>query len=478
MASPAFPLPLAPLVRRSRRAILRAGLPTPWPESPARQLHRWASDMDGLLGELAATGRPWTLDLWRQGWIAVFSSASARQRLQEADPETFGHANDLASLFVGPHSLLLKDGAEHRAGRRRTVGLVGAERLPVFGVAMRDATDEWLDRLEPDSTVPVLDGCQALTLDIILRTVFGLPPGPEHAALHRAGRGFMQAGRSVAGNLAALVLPTTVLRGLALGGESPGPMARLLGPVGTNLPGSAEGRHLMRRLRELIARRRASDSSRGSDVLSRLVAEGALSDDAIRDEVATLLLAGHDTTAVTLGWLLYRLGSRPDLWDALRMEIASCCGADGLVDPARLPRRGLLGACVRESLRLDGLTIGIVRRARRETTVDGFRIPAGTQVNALVRPRHLDPERWPDPERFDPHRMLGERPGPEDLAPFGAGYRRCVGASFATFEMLVVLAAIARRGRFVRPPDLVVDRRQYGAFPGPSNPIPMRWEPL
>ena len=181
----------------------------------------------------------------------------------------------------------------------------------------------------------MLDGCQALTLDIILRTVFGLPPGPEHAALHRAGRGFMQAGRSVPGNLAALVLPATVLRGLALGSESPDPMARVLGPVGTNLPGSAEGRHLMRRLRELIARRRASDSSRGSDVLSRLVAEGALSDDAIRDEVATLLLAGHDTTAVTLGWLLYRLGSRPDLWEALRMEIAECSGPDGLVDPAR-----------------------------------------------------------------------------------------------------------------------------------------------
>lgn len=458
-----------PSPRRSREAILRAGLPPPWPEPPLRQVQRWAADMDGLLGEAAATGSAWTFDLWRQGRMAVFTSEQARKQVLAAGPEELGHANDLAALFVGPHSLLLRNGDAHRRARRRNLDLIGAERLPVYGRTMLEVTGEWLATLRPGDEVEVLDACQRISLDIILRTVLGVPRGAAYEELHRSARAFMQRGRSVAGNLAALLLPTDALRGAVLGPQDPAGSSPALGALGRSLPGASEGRALVARIRESIAARRREPA--GEDVLSRLVAQGELSDEEILDEVATLLLAGHDTTAVTLGWLLYRVGRRPTLWRELREELRSHGGA---LDPARLPRRGLLGACVLESLRLDGLTLGVLRRARRELTIEGYRIPAGTLVNALVRPSHLDPERWDDPERFAPERMLGAKPAPHELAPFGGGYRRCVGASFATYEMQVVLAGIATSVELHTPPDLVVDRVQFGPFPGPSSRIPMQ----
>lgn len=467
---------IPPSERRSRESILRAGMPPPWPEPPLRQVRRWASDMDGLLAEAAATGNAWTFDFWRQGRMAVFTSESARKQVLAAGPDELGHANDLAGLFVGPHSLLLRNGSDHQRARRRTLGLIGAERLPVYGQAMRAVTDAWLATVRPGDEVMVLDACQRMTLDIILRTVMGVAPGPGYDALHRAARAFMQSGRSVAGNLAALLLPTDALRGMVLGPQDPGGGSPALGWLGGSLPGAAEGRALVRLLREAIAQRRRDPG--GEDVLARLVQQGELDDAAILDEVATLLLAGHDTTAVTLGWMLYRIGRRPSLWGELRAELAERFAPGESLDPERLPRRGLLGACVMESLRLDGLTVGVLRRARREITVDGYRIPPGTLVNALVRPRHLDPERWDAPERFVPERMLGDRPAPQDHAPFGGGYRRCVGASFATYEMQIVLATIARQIELHTPPDVVVDRVQYGPFPGPSNGIPMRVVPV
>lgn len=460
-----------PTERRSREAILRAGMPPPWPESPMRQVRRWASDMDGLLGEAAATGSAWTFDFWRQGRMAVFTSESARRQVLAAGPEELGHANDLAGLFVGPHSLLLRNGEDHARARRRTLKLIGAERLSVYGQAMLDVTREWLATLSPGDEIEVLDACQNMTLDIILRTVLGVPPGPDYDALHAAARAFMMSGRSVAGNLAALLLPTDALRGAVLGPEDPTGGSATLGALGRSLPGAVEGRTLVSLLRASIARRRAKPD--GDDVLARLVQEGELGDAAILDEIATLLLAGHDTTAVTLGWMLYRIGRRPTLWTELRTELEAHTEGEPL-DPTKLPRRGLLGACVMESLRLDGLTLGVLRRARRSVMIDGYRIPAGTLVNALVRPRHIDPERWDDPERFAPERMLSAKPAPHEFAPFGGGYRRCVGASFATYEMQIVLAGIAEAIELHTPPDVVVDRVQYGPFPGPSNRIPMR----
>ena len=145
-----------------------------------------------------------------------------------------------------------------------------------------------------------------------------------------------------------------------------------------------------------------------------------------------------------------------------------------MVDAESLSECALLHATIDEGQRLDGLNLGIVRRTRRRLDIDGCSIPAGTIVNAQVRHRHLDPDLFEAPERFCPEHFLGARLPPDDFAPFGGGYRRCLGAPFATFELQVLLATIVRRVQLRAPPGLLVNRAQHGAFPGPSNEIPLQ----
>ena len=179
----------APWARLSRRRILRAGLPTPWPEHPLRQLMAWASDMDGFLAAVrAGDERAYTLDLWGHGLVVVFTSEEARRVVIQGSAEDFGHANDLAAIFVGPASLLLLDGERHAAARRRTMAVISGDGLSAYGATMLAIADGWIDGLEVGSTTLALEGAQWMTLDVILQTVFGMTPSPEYDALHRLAR--------------------------------------------------------------------------------------------------------------------------------------------------------------------------------------------------------------------------------------------------------------------------------------------------
>ena len=471
----------APSARLSRRRIRRAGLPTPWPEHPLRQLVAWASDMDGFLAAVrAGEERAYTLDLWGHGLVAVFTSEEARRAVIQGSAEDFGHANDIAALFVGPSSLLLLDGEKHAAARRRSMAVIAGGGLAAYGTAMAAIADAWVVGLAVGSQTLALEGAQAMTLDVILQTVFGMTPSPEYDALHRLAREFMEGGRGTFGNLASMLLPAKTVRRLVVGRRDDD-MTLLAEPLPLRAIGRARGvreaRELVERLMQQVHARRAHLDDGGTDALAHILhyADGSgapLTDAELCDELLTLLLGGHETTAVALGWLLYRLAGQPDAWARARAELDEAFG-DGPLDARRASRLPYLSAIVQESLRLDGLTLGVMRRTRREVTIDGYTIPAGIIVNAQVRQAHLDAARFDDPLTFRPERLLGERLSPIDFAPFGGGYRRCVGAAFATFELSTLAAAIVRRVELRAPAGLRVGRVQYGPFPGPSNAIPL-----
>jgi hypothetical protein len=264
-----------------------------------------------------------------------------------------------------------------------------------------------------------------MTLDVILQTVFGMQPGLEYDALHRLAREFMEGARGTGGNLATMLLPAAMVRRLMLGPRGPD-MALLKEPLPLRFlgrtPGVREGRELVERLMEQVRVRRAHLDDGGTDALARILRHAdesgvPLGDAELVDELLTLLLGGHETTAVVLGWLLYRLAGQPDAWARARAELDEAFG-DGPLDARRAARLPYLGAVVQESLRLDGLTLGVMRRTRREVVIDGYTIPAGTLVNAQVRHVHLDPARFDDPLAFRPERLLGgERLSPIDFAP-------------------------------------------------------------
>lgn len=229
---------------------------------------------------------------------------------------------------------------------------------------------------------------------------------------------------------------------------------RALASVDRVVYGILAGRH----------RQIAAGFSPPPDLLTTLIAERdeggkGMDDRELRDEAVTLLLAGHETTANALTWALYLLALHPEAEERLRAEVDAVLGAQA---PAAedLPRLELTHRVVREALRLYPPIWAMERHAREEDEIGGYRIPAHSTVVISPWVTHRHPDFWPDPERFDPDRFAPEREAERPALawlPFGAGPRYCVGAPFATTEMLVVLARAAQRFRLRLVPGQAVE---------------------
>jgi cytochrome P450 len=209
-------------------------------------------------------------------------------------------------------------------------------------------------------------------------------------------------------------------------------------------------------LRAEIRRRRASEDP-GEDVLSLLVEarhdDGAeMSESEIRDELLTLLVAGHETTATALSWALERLARHPAAWERLHT------GDEDYLD-----------AVVRETLRLRPVLPIVLRKLQQPMEIGGFELPAGVSVAPCIHLVHRRPDVYPDPHAFRPERFLERPAGTYTWIPFGGGVRRCLGASFALMEMKLVLRAVAggiERLGPDRPESEPVSRRAITLVPG------------
>jgi cytochrome P450 family 135 len=157
-----------------------------------------------------------------------------------------------------------------------------------------------------------------------------------------------------------------------------------------------------------------------------------MSDAELRDELLTLLVAGHETTATALSWAMERLTRHPEKLERLRAEAEA--GEDAY-----------LTATVQETLRLRPVIVVVIRKLTEPVELGGYRLPAGARVVPSIHLIHRDPQIYPEPERFLPERFLDSPPGTYTWIPFGGGVRRCLGAAFAQFEMAVVLRELVRR---------------------------------
>jgi cytochrome P450 len=271
---------------------------------------------------------------------------------------------------------------------------------------------------------------QAITLEIIIETVFGVHGDARIEPLRKALRGFLDLTTD----------PRVLLPVLAIG---PSRIRRI-----------PAFRRRMDRLDELIGaeiaeRRAAPDLADRDDVLSLLIAarhedDSPMSGEEIRDEVLTLLVAGHETTATALAWAVERLVRHPEKLERLRADVLA--GEDAY-----------LTATIQETLRLRPVIVGVIRRLTEPVELGGYELPAGASVTPAIHLVHRDPRIYPEPERFLPERFLEEPPGTYTWIPFGGGVRRCLGASFAQFEMAVVLRELVKR-RDVRPADPAPER--------------------
>jgi cytochrome P450 family 135 len=387
--------------------------------------------------------------LFDNQFVMLFDPALVKQLFQGSNEQLHaGEANALLGPVLGERSVLLLDGAEHLRHRRLMLPPFHGRRMQAFEQAMRDAADREIESWPSGKPFALLPSMQSLTLSVIMQAVFGLDggshPPPAEQELRR--------------RLREMVEPVARPRGLLI--------MLTLGRFGTSSAATQRFEQSRRAVDELlyaeIARRREDPSlADREDVFSMLLlAEDEsgrrLSDREVRDELVTLLLAGHETTATGLAWTFDLLLHNPDVLERARS------GDDAYID-----------AVVKESLRIRPVIPGVGRVVSGEPfQLNGYTIPPGVEINPSIRMIHRRADLYPEPRRFRPERFLDpDAPDTYTWVPFGGGTRRCLGASFALMEMRIVVQRVLERAR-LRAADAELEKIQFrGITLAPRNGV-------
>jgi cytochrome P450 len=320
--------------------------------------------------------------------------------------------------------VLTLDEPEHMRQRKLLLPPFHGDRMKLYAEVIASAADRELARWPVGEPFAVQQSMQAITLEVIMRAVFGVRDDRERLA-------------EIADPLRRLLDSMADTRRL---------FALQLGNSNRNGPLSP-WRHFRKTLlhpaddvlyEEIRAHRADAGVAERDDILSLLLAardedgEG-LTDPELRDELMTLLLAGHETTATALSWTLERLTRHPAVLARVTEEARAGAGDE------------YLDAVIKESLRLRPVVPAVARYLTEPTELGGRVLPAGVHITPSIFLTHRNPDVYPEPERFRPERFLERPAGTYEWIPFGGGTRRCLGASFALFEMKIVLGEVLRR---------------------------------
>jgi cytochrome P450 family 135 len=354
-----------------------------------------------------------TVNVLSMGRVVYLADPADIRTVFAGSPATYraGEANGTVLRGVlGDSSVLVVDGDEHRERRRLMMPPFHRDSVRRQTETMREIAAENVAGWPVGEGFPVAPQTARITLEVILRTVIGSSDPRRLVELREA-------------------LPSVVNMGALA----------TLAMVNPKLLAKRPWRGVRRRLEradelihaEIAARRVDPDLAERHDVLSMLVRPGDMTDAELRDQLMTLLFAGHETTATGLAWALERLTRHPEL---LRRAVEAADSDDD----------EYLDAVVKETLRVRPVVFDVGRKLTEPVRLRGHRLPAGVMVAPGIGLVHDDPAVYPDPERFDPDRMLGATLGPSTWLPFGGGGRRCLGATFAQVEMRVVLREVLR----------------------------------
>lgn len=395
----------------------------PGPRAPALvQILQWVARPLELLDECQRRhGDVFRLRAPGDGSFIVIATPELIKQVLAADPDTLlaGKSNQtLLEPMLGLNSLLTLDGAEHLRQRRLLLPAFHGERMHAFETAMREITEASFAAWplhEPFALHPFM---QSITLDVILRTVFGFANEHEHRDLRT----------QLVEMLDVAMNPWLLVPGMLRIDPFRFPWLRI-----TKLKQTLDAS-----IYRLIDARRKRPAG-GSDVLSMMLEarddQGrAMTDVEIRDELITLLLAGHETTATALAWTFDQLLAHPQTYGKLADDLAA--GRDQYLD-----------CVIRETLRVKPIVPMIGRYVAKPYQLGRWTIPVGARIAPSIYLAGKNPQAYPNPERFEPERWIGVKPDPYTWLPFGGGIRRCIGMAFAQFEMRIVLQTVVPRAR-------------------------------
>ena len=411
----------------------------------------WSRPLPFFLRGRARFGARWTTRLVGMPPFVVISDPDQIRQALTAPPEVLhpGEGAKILEPVVGPNSVILLDEGAHLEQRRLMLPPFKGQRMAALTGMVEAIVADEVASWPRGERIPLHPRLQRLTLEIILRAVFGLDPGPRMDRL-----------RVLLEQLIALASgPLGMLP----------PLQRDLGPAS---PGGRFARisaEIDGLLEDLVAERRAEEERGREDIMTMLLVatheDGSpMSFAEIRDELVTALVAGHETTASQLAWTFALLARHPEVLGRLTAELDA---GDGVY----------LDAVLHEALRIRPVLLDAEPRLTKEPyELGGWTYPAGVvlDLNALLV--HHDPAIYPQPWRFRPERFLERSAGTYTWFPFGGGVRRCLGASFALFEMKQVLAELVGRLelRVLDPSPEPVRRRAITLTPGRGAEVLVR----
>ena len=399
----------------------RASLP-PGPRYPAalQMVGFWTRPLAFLERCRARYGPRFTIRLPFSPPFVMLTSPEEIKQVFTAPADVLhpGSGARVLEPVVGPKSVILLDGGAHMEQRRLMLPAFHGERIERLEAMVEDVTERTVASWPSDAPLNMHQEFQRLTLEIILRAVFGLDPGPRMDALRdRLGEMLRFGEKPIS------LLPPRPDSALAKLGERLGPFAEFV----------RQQREADELIFELVNERRGEAQDR-DDVLAMLLSarheDGSpMTDQELRDELMTLLVAGHETTASTLAWCFDRLAGDRRVMERLRE------GGDAY-----------LTATIQEALRCRPVLPNVAPRlVAKPIDVGGWSYPTGVCLVANSYLVHHDPDIYPDPYAFRPERFLENPPGTYTWIPFGGGRRRCLGASFAMLEMKIVLRSVIRQ---------------------------------
>ncbi len=410
-------------------------LPTGPQTPPFLQLLQWiASPLELLETSAQRYGDCFTLRLSGLSPLVILSNPQSIQEIFTANPEQFevGRANGILRPLLGEKSMMLMDGDRHQSQRRLLTPPFHGDRMRSYGKLICDISEQVISQWAISEPFSVRSSMQEISLRVILQAVFGLNEGQRCEQLKQLLR-------------SVLDVTGSPLRSSLLFFKS---LQRDLGPW------SPWGRFLRQKQQidqlinaEIQERREQADLSRG-DILALLMSardenDQPMTDAELRDQLMTLLVAGHETTASALSWALYWIHHLPEVHDRLLKELDTVVDQADLSAIAKLP---YLSAVCQETLRIYPIAmLALPRIVKSPRQLMGYQFEAETWLVPCIYLTHHREDLYPEPKRFKPERFLERQFSPYEYLPFGGSNRRCIGMAFAMLEMKLVLATVLSR---------------------------------
>ncbi|MGB7442064.1 MAG: cytochrome P450 [Coleofasciculaceae cyanobacterium] len=390
------------------------------------------------------------------------ANPQAIKEIFTAEPELFecGRGNGILRFLLGDNSLILLDGEPHQRQRKLLMPPFHGDRLRDYSQIICDITEQVTREWSPGKPFKVRDYTQEITLRVILKAVFGLDEGERFEQLRRLLSSLLESFGS------PLTSSLIFFRWLQKDWGSLSPWGRFL--------------RLKQQVKQLIfeeiqERREKGDFS-GNDILTLLMsardeAGEPMSNEELHDELMTLLIAGHETTASALVWALYWIHYLPEVQDKLRHELNTLGEA---ADPLAISRLPYLSAVCQETLRIYPIAISaFVRVLKSPMELMGYQFETGTALMPSIYLVHQREDIYPEPKRFKPERFLERQYSPYEYLPFGGANRRCIGAALAQLEMKLVLATLLSRFELALTNNRPVKPVRRGLTVAPPSSMPM-----